>query len=76
MYCIVFLITKPCSNTNDFNALITVDRERSFSFRSWIRVNYSFIGFTLGVSRSNNGIDRGSSGEAESSSIIAESPIK
>ena len=76
MTCRVFFITKTCPNTNDFNALISVDRERSFSFRSWIRVTCSFIGLTLGVSRSNNGIDCGSSGEAESSGIIAESSIK
>ena len=34
------------------------------------------MGFTLGVSRSNNRTDCGPSGEAESSGIITESSIK
>ena len=61
MSCIAFFITKNCSNTDDFNALISVDRDRSFSIRSWIRLVCSSIRFTLGVSTSNNGIDCGSS---------------
>ena len=73
---IVLLITKTCSNTNDFNALISEDRERSFLFRFWPRVTCSFLGLTIGASSSNNGTKYGSSGEAESSGNITGSSIK
>ena len=48
---------------------MSVDRERSFSFRSWPRVTCSFVGFTLVVFKSNNVVDYGTLGEAESSGI-------
>ena len=76
MSCIIFLITITWSNTNDFNALISVGREGSLSFRSWIRVTYFFVKFTLWVFNWNNGIDCGSSYESESADIITESSIK
>ena len=66
MSCIVFLITKRFSSKNDFNAKISLDNEKNFSFRYLLRVTYSFIGFTLRVSRSNNGFGCGSSRETES----------
>ena len=66
-----FLNYKNCFNTNDFNLLISVDIEKSFSFWSSLRVTFSLFEITWGVSRSNIGIvNCESPGEGESLSGV------